>query len=289
MSKGVQYILLASVLFSLMNVCVKMVPGIPAVEVVFFRSVISLVISMSILMHQGVSIWGKKRLYLILRGVFGAIALTLYFLTLQRIPLATAVVMQFTAPIFTVLFGVLIVKERFYLLQLVFFLVSLSGVFVIRQFDERVEWIYVIAGLVASVFAGLAYNMIRKIKTDEHPLVIIMYFPLITAPLSGAWSAFHWVMPQGSEWLILLAIGILTQFAQYFMTRAYQIEELSRVASIRYVGIIWALSFGFIFFGEVFNLMTFAGMALVLAGVISNIVYKNYKDKKLRKEELNHA
>ncbi|WP_373521342.1 EamA family transporter, partial [Aquiflexum sp.] len=67
------------------------------------------------------------------------------------------------------------------------------------------------------------------------------------------------------------AVGLLTQFAQYFMTLSYQNAQLSKVASLSYIGIIYALGFGFFIFGETFNLMAYLGMALVLLGVIMNI------------------
>ena len=137
----------------------------------------------------------------------------------------------------------------------------------------RIEITHLLIGIVASIFMGLAYNSIRKMKTSEHPLVIIFYFPLVTLPIAGTYSAFNWVTPSGWEWLFLLLVGLLTQFAQYFMTKSLQSEELSKVSIINYLGIIFALIFGFAF-GETFNLMTYAGMAIVILGVLLNVLYK---------------
>jgi len=75
-----------------------MVPHIPAVEIVFFRSLVSLVLSYLILTKAKVSVWGNNRKVLISRGFTGAIALILYFITLQVIPLASAVTIQFLSP-----------------------------------------------------------------------------------------------------------------------------------------------------------------------------------------------
>ena len=72
--------------------------------------------------------------------------------------------------------------------------------------------------------------------------------------------------PDGLQWLYLLLVGVLTQIAQYFMTRAYQTEEVNKVASVSYLGIFYALIFGWVFFSETFNLQTYLGMAVVLAG-----------------------
>lgn len=266
--------LLATFLFSCMNALVKFVPHMPAAEIVLFRCVVSLSMSYAVLRARRVYVWGNNRKLLIARGLTGAVALLLYFVLLQQIPLATAVTLQFLAPIFTAVLGVILLHERVKNWQWFFFAVSFGGMLVINGFDARISTIHLLMGIVAAVGAGLAYTIIRKLNYSEHPLVIVLYFPLVTLPIVGIYSAFHWVMPQGWDWVVLLGVGVLTQFAQYFMTKAYQAEEISKVASLNYLSIIYALSFGFIFFGETFNLMTYVGMALVVVGVLLNVWYK---------------
>lgn len=271
--------MLATFIFAGMNVLIKYIPNIPAVEIVFFRSVISLVLSYVMLKSQRVPVFGKNKKILLLRGLAGAIALVLYFTTLHVMPLASAVTIHFTSPIFTSILGVFIVKERVSPIQWLFFGVAFLGIIVIQGFDVRVSPFYAGVGVFAAVLSGLAYNFIRKLNTTEHPLVIVFYFPLVTLPITGVYSAFHWVMPKGIEWLILLGVGITTQFAQYFMTRAYQSEELSKVSSLNYIGILYALGFGYVLFEETFNLMTFVGIGVVLVGVFLNVWYKTRSDK----------
>lgn len=267
--------LLAGFVFALMNVFVKLVPGIPATEIVFFRSVVSLVLSYVILKGRRIHLWGENKKILLFRGLSGAVALILYFITLQAIPLASAVTIQFLSPIFTSILGVFIVKERVKPVQWLFFLLAFAGIIIIQGFDPRITPLYLIIGIFAAFFSGLAYNFIRKLKTSEHPLVIVLYFPLVTLPVTGLYSFIEWVPPSGWEWLILLLIGVLTQIAQYFMTKAYQAEELSKVASLKYVSIIYALGFGWVIFDETFNAMTYIGMVVVLLGVSLNIWYKH--------------
>ena len=273
-SKGVRYMLLATLVFSLMNVGVKMVPHIPAIEIIFFRSVVSFFMSGVALRSQRVSLLGNNRKVLLLRGVSGAVALILYFITLQKIPLASAMTLMFLSPIFTAILGIWIVKERVKLPQWFFFVVSFFGILMIQGFDVRVSPFYAVLGVLAAFFSGVAYNMIRKLNVTEHPLVIVFYFPLVTLPITGAYSAFHWVMPGGWDWLILILIGVLTQVAQYFMTKSYQSETLAKVANLNFIGILYALGFGYVLFEESFNLMTYLGMTLVMVGVILNVSYK---------------
>ena len=274
MSQGVKYMLFASFTFMVMKVCVKLIPHIPAIEIILFRSVISLAISLYFLTKQRVSIWGNNKLVLFGRGVSGAIALIIYFSLLQQIPLATASTLQYLAPIFTAVLGIFLVGEKVKHIQWVFFAMSFTGILVIQGFDPRILFIHVAMGIGASLFMGLAYNFIRKLKTSEHPLVIIFYFPLVMLPVSGIWASFVWVQPQGMDWLILILVGITTQIAQFLMTKAYQKEELSKVSILSYIGIIYSIAFGFFIFDETYNLVTYGGMALVLSGVILNVMWK---------------
>lgn len=273
-SKGVGYMLLATLLFTCMNVFVKLVHHIPAIEVIFFRSLISLLISFVLLKSQKVSVLGNNRKLLLLRGAAGAIALVLIFTTLQNIPLASAVTLQFLTPIFTTLLGIFLVKERVKFWQFIFFGLAFAGVVLVKGFDPRISTFYLLLGAGGAFFSGLAYNIIRKLNTSEHPLVIIFYFPLVTVPLSLFWVVTDWVQPEGIDWLYLALIGLLTQVAQFFMTKSYQLEELSKVSSLNFIGIVYALGLGYLVFGETFNTLTYVGMMLVLSGVILNVQYK---------------
>ncbi len=210
---------------------------------------------------------------MVFRWLSGAIALILYFRLIHQIPLANAVILQYLAPVFVTVIGIFMVKEPVKPVQWLFFLVSFSGILVVQGFDFRIEPIHVIIGVTASFFMGLAYNCIRKMKSTEHPLVIILYFPLITLPIAGTYSALNWVPPSGWDWLFLLFVGLFTQFAQFFMTKSLQTEELSKVSIINYIGIIFALVFSYAF-GETFNLMTYIGMTLVILGVVLNVYFK---------------
>ncbi|WP_422360516.1 DMT family transporter [Reichenbachiella sp.] len=274
LSKGVQFMIISTFTFALMKVCVKMISHIPAIEIIFFRSIISIVLCSFFFWKDKIKPWGSNRKILILRGVVGSIALASYFYILQQIPLAAAASMQYMAPIFTAILGVFIVKEKVSAKQYLFFFLSFLGILVIQGFDARISLIHLVIGVGGAVFTGLAYNCIRILKTSEHPLVIIFYFPLVSLPLAGLISLFNWVNPVGWDWLYLILVGVFTQIAQYFMTRSYQSEELSKVSIINYMGIIYSLAFGFIIFGETYELLSYLGMLLVIVGIILNLRYK---------------
>ena len=178
-------------------------------------------------------------------------------------------------------------RERVHPLQWLFFAISFAGILVVKGFDARIDNFYLFLGIFSAIFGGLAYNIIRKLKTSEHPLVIVMYFPLITIPLAGTWSATVWVMPQGWEWLYLVLVGVFTQIAQYFMTKSYQLEDLSKVSPLQYLQIIYGIGFGYLFFQETYAPIVYLGIGLVLLGVVLNLIFKNRLDRRAAAEAPN--
>ena len=263
--------LLAGFFFAIMNVCVKYVSHLPTLEVVFFRSVFSLCITYYLLRKNNIPPLGKNKVTLTLRGIAGCLGLIGSFYTLQHIPLASAVTINYLSPFFTAILGIFIVKQKVRALQFLYFAIAIAGVILLKGFDIRINTLDLIIGLSSAFFAGLAYNMIARAKNDEHPLVIIFYFPLLTIPVAGIYSLYHWVSPIGLDWIYLLFIGIFTQLAQYYMTLSYQTANLAKVASLNYLGVIYALGFGYFIFDESFNTMSFVAILVILIGVFLNL------------------
>jgi drug/metabolite transporter (DMT)-like permease len=280
-SPGVKFMLLATFFFALMNAAVKFIGHLPAIEIALLRSVVSLIIAYGFVKYYRIPLPGTNSKALLLRGFFGSSSLVLYFITLQHMPLASAVTLQYLSPIFTAIMGIFIVREPVKPLQWLFFGISFVGVLLVQGFDSRIELLYLLLGIGAALAAGLAYNMIRQLKLTEHPLVITFYFPVVSVPVTLLLTTtITWVMPQGTDWLILIFIGVTAQIAQYFMTRSYQSDELSKVVSLKYIGIIYALALGYFLFGERFNLLAHIGMIVVLIGVLLNIWYKHSLQQK---------
>ncbi len=277
MRQSVKYMLVASFAFSLMQVCVKFLEHIPFTELVLFRSIVSLALSLVVVWRIRINPFGHNRKFLVLRGIFGVIALSLFFYTLQKLPIATAITIQYLSPVFTSLFAIWILGEPMKPRQWLFFAISFSGIIVLKGFQDGVPVKYIVAGVISAIFSGLAYNMIRKVKNTDHPVVVVLYFPLVALPLTLIASLKFWVMPQGWDWLILLLMGVFTQVAQVNMTKAWQTEEANKIASLKYIGILFALFFDFTLFGISPTWNVVAGIVLVLSGVILNMTFKGKK------------
>ncbi|MCB9251790.1 MAG: DMT family transporter [Flavobacteriales bacterium] len=280
MSKGIKSILIATLFFAAMNVFVKLLPGIPALEIVLFRSLFTLIASYIILKKAGLAVLGSGKPVLFLRGIFGTFSLIFFFKSLQILPLATATLVHYITPFFTTFFGFVFLKEKFYRIQWLFLVICFTGIVITQSENDLSELnpqnLGILYGLAATVMAAGAYNCIRKIGASENANVILFYFPLVSLPvaITGLYFQQNFVMPVGIEWLYLLLMGALTQGAQYFLTRAYQNEKVANLAIFTNIGIVYAIINGIIFFGEIPSRVAWIGIFIVLSGLVLNLFAK---------------
>lgn len=258
----------AAFFFSMMAVCVKLVPRLPVAQVVFLRSLVAGLLCFATIRLQGTPVWGKRRGLLALRGLFGTGGLVAYFTTLHYLPLATATVLQYLSPIFTALVSAATLGEGVAASRWLCFLVSFSGVAVMKGFEPSVSWVQMGIGVFGALCAALAYNCIARLKGSEDAQVIMLYFPLITCPLMLPFAVGQWVAPTPSEWLNLIMTGVFVQAAQYFMTLSYQHGKPAAVSIVSYIGVVLALFWDVVLFKAEPSPGVLVGIALVVGGVV---------------------
>lgn len=277
-SAAVVNMLLATLAFSIMNVFVKQLNRFPAMEIVFFRCLVSSAICFVGIARAGVDWKGNNNALLIARGSFGTLALFTFFVTVHNIPLATAVTIAYLSPIFTTLIGVFLLGEHVRPKQWLFYAIAFAGVLVIKGFDSSVPMLYLFTGLVSAVGSGIAYNLVRRLKEQEHPIVVVLHFQLVGVVAGFIATLFNWVRPASAwEWFCLLMCGLLTQFGQTSLTKSLQAERIAHVSILNYTGMIYALIFGVFIFGEHYPAQTIAGIALVVLGVVLSVIYGQRK------------
>lgn len=300
MIKGIIYIILSGIAFFIVNFFVKLlgnpendiIPDLqkyPAHELVFFRSLVSFIISAAIIKYRGLPLLGNNRRWLLLRGTAGMLALTIFFFTLHKLPLAIASTLQYLSPIFTVLIASQLFREKVSKMQYFSSLIAFSGVIFIGFNgltggfnNQKPDLFWMGMGILSAVLSGVAYNAISKLKETEETINIVIYFPMLALPLTGIWCLFDFTVPMGIEWLILLTIGIFTQIAQVCMTRAFLSTDTAIVAPFQYIGAIYALFSGWFIFDEKLELASIIGVCLVIFGVIIGTIFR--AGKKRRKE-----
>ncbi len=292
MNKGILYMILSGLCFIVVNFFVKLlgagdnqslIEGLqtyPGHELVLARSIVSFTISLYIIRRRKLPIFGNNKKWLIMRGVSGTIALTIFFYTIHYLPLAVASTVQYLSPIFTIILAIYILKERVNLLQWIFIALSFSGVALIAGSNflsdtTEISFFWLGMGILSAVFSGIAYTSIIKLKATDAPITIVMYFPMIAIPFMLLLCLIDFTWPQGIEWLFLLIIGIFTQFAQILLTKALHEGSASIIMPLQYLGAIYAFSIGYFLFNESLSLIIDIGMIMVLLGVIINVILRN--------------
>ncbi len=273
LSSGVQAMFLSTLAFSLTYAFVKQLSHLPTMEVAFFRCAIASVFCFIGLYRAGVDWRGSNRKLLLLRGFFGTASLYLFFFTLQNIPLAGAVTIQYLSPIFTTIIAIFILKENVKPWQWVFYAMAFAGVLLIERFDPRISLPFLLTGVAAAISSGVAYNLVRSLREKEHPLTVVLHFQLFGAVVCFFAMWFDWKTPAGWDWLYLLLIGIFSQLGQVFLTYALQKERAAGVVIINYSGVLYGLLIGWIFFNETQTLESLSGIVLVVAGVVLSVLY----------------
>lgn len=268
--KAVVYMSYSAVLFVVMGAAVKILAQVPTAEVVVARSLVGSLLGFLLMMARGIKLWPAKWPDLFLRCLFGTVAIAAHFYTIQTMALATAIVLQHLAPLFSILVAAYFGGERPRLVQYGFLFMALSGVLLIEGFDTNVPWFSVLVGIVGAFCSAMAYNFIRKIKDSHHPLLVVSYFALISTLIATPVAIWNWKTPQGADWFWLGLVGVTTFVAQYFMTKAYQGAQISSVAIVAYLGSFLGALSGYFFFGESLGLATITGLVLIVLAVFFN-------------------
>jgi drug/metabolite transporter (DMT)-like permease len=275
-SPGVRYVVASAFFFSVMSLGVKLVgQRIPSQEVVLVRGVLNAGFTYGMLRQARVRPWGNRPRVLILRGIFGFLALSCLYYGLVQLPLAEATVLQYTNPVWTALFAAWLLEERMRRGEMGLVLASLLGVILIARpaflfggGGARLDIFAVAVVLLGSMFSAAAYVTVRKLARTEDPLVIVFYFTLVTVAGSLPGSAAALVWPTALEWGFLLLVAVTAQAGQVFLTLGLQLQPAGKATAIGYLQVVFAAAWGAVFFSELPDAWAIAGAGIILGSTL---------------------
>ncbi len=282
LTPGIRYMFLSALGFALMAACVKGAAtyGIPVLEIVAARAIVSLLLSYLDIKRKRLSFWGNNRPLLLARGAVGALALMCVFYAVSTLPLAEAAVLQYTYPAFTAFIALWCLKERIQRATLICIGLSLIGLVVMVQPDldggaiTGLPLLSVVAALVGALGSAAAYVMVRRLSQTDDASVIIFYFPLLAFPVAALLLGDDFVMPGPEALGLLLLVGIFTRVGQVGLTKAMAAEPAGKAAAYAYVQVIFSAVLGWLFFAEIPTAWTLLGGGLIIAGALINTLYK---------------
>lgn len=272
--RGALFMLLSELFFVLMGTQIRAVSDqMPNEMVVFFRNLIGLQILLPLLWRHGLGSLRSQRPGLhLFRGLAGISAMYCFFYAIAHLPLANAMILKMTAPLFIPLIAWLWLKERLspmigfvVLLGFVGVLLILKPDFLRFAEDEKVALI----ALAGGFFAALAKTTVKKLTGSENPMVIVFYFALTGLVVSAIPAIVAWKTPVGIQWLHLIGVGLLASIGQLLMTRAYSHAPASQISHYSYSSILYASLIGWLLWEEWMDGWAWFGAALVaLSGIL---------------------
>ena len=272
---GSLWMLVAGLLFGCMGVFVKLgAVHFSYVELVFYRSFFGLVLVYLIMRQQRVSVATQYWRNHLWRGISGSVALALFFYCITVLPLATAVTLNYTAPLFLTLLTMLVFKDKFHPPLTIAIALGFGGVVLLLhptlQHDQLLPGLL---GLISGFLAGVAYLNVKQLGVIGEPDTrTVFYFSLTASIGSGVWMLFdtaHTITPQG--FALLLGLGSTATLAQLAMTRAYRVGNTLVVGSLAYSTIVFASLFGMLLWNEVLPLSSWLGMTFIIVGGVLSL------------------
>lgn len=265
--KAILYMVISAIAFTIMNSLIKSVDHLPAMQIVFFRSIGSAAIGLAYLSRNKIPIIGEHNKLLIARSVIGLIAMSLFFKSLQVMPIASAISLRYISPIFAAIMAIFFFREKMRWIQWFYFSLAFAGVVLIKGFDNRISVEAFSVIMSSALFSGLVYILIRKLSGKEHPVRIVTYFMSISTIIGAISCLFSWESPIGSQWFLLFGLGIFGYFGQYYMTLGLQSEETSKIVPFKYSEAIFTIIAGWLFFTEAQSMIAIIGIALIIGSL----------------------
>lgn len=291
-TRGILHLCLGVLVFSLQDAIIKLISGsYPITQVVAMRSVVAVPILLA-LVHVEVgwrAIVSPQFWPLVARGAILFVSYTAYYLAFPALPLADAVALYFTVPLFVTALAGPVLGERSGWRVWLAIIVGFGGVLVMLQPGSGLfEWAALLS-LVSALMYGTSMLMARRLGTSESASVMSFYQQwtflvgalalglLIHALAPGEMQhpslrflVRPWVMPTPLDALLMGSCGVVAAIGTLLLTSAYRITRANLVTSFEYTGVLWAPMWGFLFFAEVPRASTVVGALLIVgAGLVA--------------------
>ncbi len=271
---GSLWMLVAALGFAIMGALVKVgAEKFSSSELVFYRSIFGLIVIWLYIAANKLPLATPVMFKQMSRAVVGFTSLVLFFYAIAHLPLATAITLNYTSPLFLAVFTPFLLHEKPKKSLFIGLIIGFVGVsLLLKPSFSRADWLGGGIGLLSGIGAAFAYIHVKQLgKANEPDWRTVFYFTLVSTIGAGLWMLFNNF--HSVEWQdlpVLLGLGFSATIAQLAMTRAYRTGNTLVVASLAYVTVVLASLFGVLWWHEHLSLEAWVAIALIiLSGVIS--------------------
>ncbi|GHD55725.1 membrane protein [Thalassobaculum fulvum] len=280
---GALMMALAAASFSIMHAVIRnlSVTGeMHPFEVALFRVVFGFLALAPVFLRQGIAPLKTRNIKLFaLRGVLNSAAMLMFFYSLSITPLATVAALGFTAPLFATLLAMLVLGEVVRLRRWTAILVGFAGTLIILRPGVIEVGLGPLLVIGSSVVWSVALMVIKVLTRTESSVTITAYASIFLTPVCLAAALPYWTWPGLEQLGWLAVIGVLGTVAQTAMNQSFKYADASAVLPMDFSKLIWAAAIGFALFGEIPDLWTWVGGALIFASA----TYIGIRESRMRK------
>ena len=263
---GFLYMFLSVCTFSVMDLLVKWSSDYPTGEVLFFRGFFGLLPTYFLIPKNKLKTFytterSKEHLFRCLMGLMALIAIVI---ALRELPLAVVVSLSYAAPLFITVLSIFLLSEKVGFFRWLAVLIGFVGIIIIAEPGFKgMNYLYFLP-LIFCIGMAFVTITIRKLSTTE-PIWLISIFFTITISIAGlATIPMGWIMPNFQDFILLTLIGVTGGSANLFLTQSYKLSEVSLVAPLKYLALVFAIIFGYLIWNEVPTVKTLIGASLVV-------------------------
>ncbi len=268
---GFLYMFISICAFSVMDLIVKWSENYPVGEVLFFRGFFGIITIFFLIPRDKYFSFYKTNRGLLhfKRCLSGLIAIVSIFIALRNLPLATVVSITFAAPIFTTIMSIFFLSEKVGLYRWLAVLVGFVGILIISEPGFSSLNFYYIYPVIFCLGLSYVAITIKQLSTTEPVWLIGLYFSLSIMIMSFFTFYQGWILPSFYDFFLLCSVGILGGLANLWLTQSYKFSDVSLVTPLKYLALLFAILFGYIFWNEIPSIKTLIGAALV---IISSVI-----------------
>lgn len=288
-AQGVFWIICVSLISNGNDILMRLLgSNLPSMEIAFFRFFFAALLLLPIMLYKGLDSFKTSRpVWHISRGILGFGAVASWCYGVGKAPLALVATIALTVPLFVLPMAALLLKERVGWQRLIATLLGFIGILIIvypdfqaSGFDtDDVFNIGVVYLLMAALLFAVSDIVNKFMVSKESQLTLLFYFAVVTS-IAGAYPAYKvWVDPSLSEIGLLLLLGAGGNLILYCLLKAFSAVDVSALAPYRYVELIFASGFGFLIFGEIPEIYTLLGAAIIVPSTFAIAYYETHKTK----------
>ncbi|WP_233255004.1 DMT family transporter [Limnohabitans sp. T6-5] len=269
--RGMVWMVLGGMLFSVMNAITReLTLHMDVYQVQFVRYLFGFLVIVPWVLHHGWQAYKPVNMAgQFWRGGVHTVGLCLWFTALPHIHLADVTAIGFSGPIFIMLGAAWFLGEPMHKDRWIAALIGFSGVLVVvlPKMSGSGGWFNLVMLASTPVFAA-SFLITKALTRYEKPGVIVLWQALTVSVLSLPMALPNWQTPLPLQWLGFAVAGLLGSLAQYCLTRAFALTDISATQSLRFLDLVWASLLGWIIFGDVPTQSTWMGALVILGSTV---------------------